>query len=150
MTLQFCFFICTRGQGSRRWPGWMARWWAWRVWQLNYGDRVTVWVAILWMVLLVNMTLRVSKVIGVKSWNLTRALKLYFFLDVVSTCSVTSSFLRSHGLHSTMDSSSDHGIFKAILEWVAISFCRGSSQPRDWTYISRVSCTGKWILYHES
>ena len=35
--------------------------------------------------------------------------------------------------------SSVHEIFQArILEWVAISFSRGSSQPRDWT---RVSCT---------
>ena len=33
---------------------------------------------------------------------------------------------------------SAHGILQArILEWVAISFCRGSSQPKDWT---RVSC----------
>ena len=32
-----------------------------------------------------------------------------------------------------------HEIFQArILEWVAISFSRGSSQPRDWT---QVSCT---------
>ena len=31
-----------------------------------------------------------------------------------------------------------HGIFQArILEWIAISFSRGSSQPRNWT---RVSC----------
>ena len=36
-------------------------------------------------------------------------------------------------------SSSVHGIFQArLLEWVAISFSRGSSQPRDWTW---VSCT---------
>ena len=35
--------------------------------------------------------------------------------------------------------SSVHGIFQArILEWFAISFSRGSSQPRDWT---QVSCT---------
>ena len=35
--------------------------------------------------------------------------------------------------------SSVHEIFPAkILEWVAISFSRGSSQPRDWT---RDSCT---------
>ena len=35
--------------------------------------------------------------------------------------------------------SSVHEIFQSrILEWVAISFSRGSSQPRDWT---RVSCT---------
>ena len=32
-----------------------------------------------------------------------------------------------------------------ILEWVAISFSRGSSQPRDQTRISSVSC--RWILY---
>ena len=40
-----------------------------------------------------------------------------------------------------------HGIFQAgILEWVAISFSRGSSWPRDWTHISCVSCTGRLIL----
>ena len=33
--------------------------------------------------------------------------------------------------------SSVHGIFQArVLEWVAISFSRGSSQPRDWTWVS--------------
>ena len=35
--------------------------------------------------------------------------------------------------------SSVHGIFQAIvLEWIAISFSRGSSKPRDWTRVSRV------------
>ena len=39
--------------------------------------------------------------------------------------------------------SSVHGISQAsILEWVAISFSRGSSWPRDWTCISCVSCIG--------
>ena len=39
-----------------------------------------------------------------------------------------------------------HGISQArILEWVAISFPRGSLQPRDQT---RVSCIGRRILYH--
>ena len=34
--------------------------------------------------------------------------------------------------------SSVHGILQArILEWVAISFSRGSSRPRDWTQVSR-------------
>ena len=38
-----------------------------------------------------------------------------------------------------------YGISPArILEWVAISFSRGSSQPRDQTHIS---CTDRWILY---
>ena len=45
--------------------------------------------------------------------------------------------------------SSVHGIFQAIiLEWVAISYSRGSSQPRDWTYVSSISCLSRRILYH--
>ena len=41
-------------------------------------------------------------------------------------------------MDSSQPGSSVHGIFQArILEWVAISFSRGSSRPRDWT---RVSC----------
>ena len=32
-----------------------------------------------------------------------------------------------------------HGIFLAtVLEWVAIAFSRGSSRPRDWTWVSRI------------
>ena len=39
-----------------------------------------------------------------------------------------------------------HGISQArILEWVAVSYSRGSSWPRDRTYIS---CTDRFILYH--
>ena len=42
--------------------------------------------------------------------------------------------------------SSVHGSSQArILEWVAISFSRGSSQTWDWTW---VFCIGRWILYH--
>ena len=42
-----------------------------------------------------------------------------------------------------------HGIFQArILEWDIISFFQGSSQTRDQTHISCVSCIGRWILYH--
>ena len=43
--------------------------------------------------------------------------------------------------------SSVHGISQAriILEWVATSFSRGSSRPREWTC---VSCTGRWILHY--
>ena len=42
--------------------------------------------------------------------------------------------------------SSAHGILQArILEWVAISSSGGSPWPRDQT---RVSCIGRWILYH--
>ena len=42
-----------------------------------------------------------------------------------------------------------HGIFQArILEWVATSFSRGSSQPRDRTPVSWVSYILRGILYH--
>ena len=44
-----------------------------------------------------------------------------------------------------LSGSSVHGILQArILEWVAIPFSRGSSQPRDRTHIS---CIGRWIFY---
>ena len=40
----------------------------------------------------------------------------------------------------SLPGSSVHGIFQArILEWIAISFSRGSSQPRDWTRVSHIA-----------
>ena len=49
----------------------------------------------------------------------------------------------------SLPGSSVHGISQArILEWVAISFSRGSSQPRDQTHISQVSYIGRRVLYH--
>ena len=43
-----------------------------------------------------------------------------------------------------------HGILQArILQWVTISYFRGSSQPRDQTHFSCISCIGRWILYHQ-
>ena len=42
-----------------------------------------------------------------------------------------------------------HGIFQArMLEWAAISSSRRSSQPRDRTHVSNVSCIGRQVLYH--
>ena len=35
-----------------------------------------------------------------------------------------------------------------ILEWVAISYPGGSSQPRDQMQVSCISCIGNQILYH--
>ena len=40
----------------------------------------------------------------------------------------------------SLSGSSVHGIFQArVLEWIAISFSRGSSQPRNWTWVSRIA-----------
>ena len=63
---------------------------------------------------------------------------------------VTQSYLT---LCNTMDCSPPGstlcGIFQArILKWVAISSSRGSSQPRDQTHMSCISCMDRWILYH--
>ena len=51
-----------------------------------------------------------------------------------------------HSIVYSPPGSSDHGVLQArTLEWVAISFSRGSSQPRDQTL---VYCIGRWILWH--
>ena len=48
----------------------------------------------------------------------------------------------------SLPGSSVYGICQArLLEWVAISFSRGSSWPRDKTY---ASCIGRGILYHSA
>ena len=40
----------------------------------------------------------------------------------------------------SLPDSSVHGILQGrILEWVAISFSRGSSRSRDWTWVSRIA-----------
>ena len=45
--------------------------------------------------------------------------------------------------------SSVHRISQSsMLEWIAISFSRGSFWPRDWTQVFYISCIGRWILYH--
>ena len=65
----------------------------------------------------------------------------------VSAGSVVSHSLQS--MDCSPPGSSVHGISQArVLGWVAISYSRGSSQPRDWTRISCVSCIGRRILYH--
>ena len=49
-----------------------------------------------------------------------------------------------HTIYCGPPGSSVHGILQArILEWVAISFSRGSFRPRDWT---RISCIGRRVL----
>ena len=49
----------------------------------------------------------------------------------------------------SLSGSSVHGIFQArILECVAIAFSRGSSQPRDQTQVSCISCNGRRTLCH--
>ena len=52
-------------------------------------------------------------------------------------------------LCNPMPGSSVHGILQArILEWVAISYTRGSFHPRDQTNVFCISCIGRQILCH--
>ena len=47
--------------------------------------------------------------------------------------------------------SSVHGISQArIQDWLAISYSRGSSQPKDGTHVSCISCIGRWVLYNSA
>ena len=55
------------------------------------------------------------------------------------------TLLRSHGIVACQAPLS---MGFSRLEWVAICFSRGFSWSRDWTWVSRVSCIGRQILYH--
>ena len=56
------------------------------------------------------------------------------------SCSVMSDSLLCDPVDYSPPGSSIHGILQTrILEWVAISFSRGSSRPRDRTQVSRIA-----------
>ena len=75
------------------------------------------------------------------------------FLNIWKLCFNIIGFPVIHAFYfpyDPMDCSlpgcSVRGIFQGrILEWIAISFSRRSSQPRNQT---QVSCIVRWILYH--
>ena len=88
-----------------------------------------------------------SKIHLVFQWSLySSGLMPYVY---VLSRSVMSDSLRP--MNYSPPGSSVHGTFQArILAWVAISFSRGSSWPRDRTRISCVSCIGRQIPYHHA
>ena len=69
-------------------------------------------------------------------------LDFFFFLYRLSTClHVQSCPTLCYPMDCCLPDSSSHGILQAkILELVAISFSKGSSRPKDQTYISCISC----------
>ena len=67
---------------------------------------------------------------------------------VVAVQSLSRVWLFVTPMDYSLPGSSVHGISQAkILEWVAIFFSRGSSQPRGRTHDS---CIGRWVLYYLS
>ena len=71
----------------------------------------------------------------------------------VCVCARAKSLQLCQTLYNPMDcspprSSLSMEIFQTrILECVAMASSRRSSQPRDWTHVSYVSCTGRKVLY---
>ena len=65
-------------------------------------------------------------------WYIVLCAQSHLTACILVDCSLLGSSLRGISLVT-------------ILEWVSISFSRGSSQPRDWTHIF---CLGRQILYH--
>ena len=68
----------------------------------------------------------------------------------VHACSVAQSCVTLYDpMDYSLSGSSLLGIVQAwTLEWVAMPFSRGSSQPRNWNRISWVSYSGRQIIYH--
>ena len=86
----------------------------------------------------------VSPAVESQSLNHSTAREVLELLSFNS--SLSGVWLFCDPMDYSLPGSSVHGISQArILEWVAISTSRGSSQPRDQT---QVSCLGRWILYH--
>ena len=75
------------------------------------------------------------------------------FLQTLSICVCAKSLQSYPTLQPPLDrnllGSSVHEILQAkLLEWVAMPSFQGSSQPRDLTHISYISCSGRQVLYH--
>ena len=74
-------------------------------------------------------------------------MKNYHRLNLNSAKSLQSYPTVCDPMDCSLRDSSVHGSSQAkILEWVVISFSRGSSWPRDQTCIS---CTDRRVLYHQ-
>ena len=59
---------------------------------------------------------------------------IFLWSEVAQSCLILCD-----PMDCSLPGSSIHGIFQAVvLEWIAISFSRGSSQPRDRTQVSRI------------
>ena len=98
------------------------------------------WIEARWWVL--------DQMPGFRSCFLTD-LKGRFLMLCMCVLSSVSVFATSCTVCSLAGSSA-RGTFQArILEGNALSSCRGSSQPRNRTHVSCVSCIGKWIVYHQ-
>ena len=72
------------------------------------------------------------------------------YRDFMCACMLSRVQCYATPTDCSLRGSSIHGILQAgILEWVAISSSKGSSQPRDWTRVSCITCTAGGFLTTE-
>ena len=94
-----------------------------------------------------------TSLIGLQEHNLQRLKKkIYIYIYIGLTqylefqnCSLKDVCMHAHLLSVQLFVTLWTVACQAPLSWVAISFSKGSSRPRDWTL---VSCIGRQILYH--
>ena len=95
--------------------------------------------------------LDVAREICVKSYSLRNLYikSVIWSLDIFRPCMHAVTSVVSNSLRP-------HGPTRLLCPWdlpgkntrmVTILFSRGSSQPRDQTWVSYVSCIGRWVLY---
>ena len=76
---------------------------------------------------------------------------IFFKRSLESESEVTQSCLTlCDPMDYSLSGSSIHGIFQArVLEWLAISSSMGSSQPRNWTWVSSIASRWFYCLSHQ-
>ena len=76
--------------------------------------------------------------------------RMLFHFNKLCVGSVTQSCpTLCNPMDYSLPGSSVDRIFQArMLEWVIISFSRGSFQPKDQTHVFCTACIGRWNLYH--
>ena len=74
---------------------------------------------------------------------------LYFWNLVLMICLFSRIWLFDTLWFITLQAPLSMGFSRQrILEWVAMPSTRRSSQLRDQTCVSYISCIGRWVLYH--
>ena len=107
--------------------------------------RILEWVALVssrvssWSMYLTHISMSLALADGFFSIS-----ALHIYMSVAQSCPTLCNPMDCSPLGSSV-----HGVFQArILEQVAISFTRGSSQPRDWSQVSCIAGRFFTILAH--
>ena len=86
-----------------------------------------------------------------KKWKkIKKASDIIWFYMMIICCAQSCPTL-CHPMNCRPPGSSVHRVIQArILEWAAVSYSRGSSQPRDQTWVSCASCIGRQVPYQDA